>query len=431
MAQASLQTVKDAIAELQSTVDNLERNGQITLDTPSSFAIANTSLRLGRQTNPPLAAGFEVVMSSQVATAVRLAIDLQIFKSLAAAFPSPLTADQLAEKAQQHVKVEVDPHFIVRVLRMITIYHVVSEVGPRTYVANDKTLAFGAEDGSLEGLHRHFCDLYQHVFQHSVDYFKQNGYKMPDDPTKGPYQSWTKTEGTTAYDYWLTLPGVVDNFNNFMKALETSHWYTWYDAVGETKKHLTAAGKAADGLDELLLVDVGGGKGGLVHGLRSHLTSAGLKGRLVLEEREAVIRDALHEAAAAGHSTNEEGMPGVEYIVHDFFQPQPETAQGALYYYVHWIMHNWSDDNCLKILSGIARAMTKGYSRLMINERVLAEEGNDLKSAGLDFHMAYAHSAKERTLSEFTSLIEQVGMEVVGYHKAPDGGEDIVEYMLA
>lgn len=53
----------------------------------------------------------------------------------------------------------------------------------------------------------------------------------------------------------------------------------------------------------------------------------------------------------------------VRFVPHDFFDPNPE--QGADVYWLRYILHDWADDYCVRILSSIKASMGP-KSRILI-----------------------------------------------------------------
>lgn len=346
-------------------------------------------------------------------------IQLGVFQALAK--HTPQSAEELASNAREMVKpAAVDTSFIIRSMRWVVRYGWAIEQIPGVYAANANTMVLGAEDGRSQSKIIHFYDQWTAVLAHSGDHFAKNGFIMPTSPTEGPFQSYHNTPGKTTYDVWTEQPGVIENFNNITRRPLKKDWWEWMDAPSLIRKH------AAD-MTKPLLVDVGGGEGRNVHCLRKCLYEAGIKGTLVLEERPIVIKDAL-DAAAALHYSFISGMPGVLYVEHDFFQPQPEIARGSLYYYTEQVLHNWPDEQCIVILKHIAKAMRPGYSRLLLNEEVL--QANSMMLVAMDYHMAYAHASRQRTLEEVGSLCAAAGLKIVQYHRSEEG-EEPIECMLA
>lgn len=60
----------------------------------------------------------------------------------------------------------------------------------------------------------------------------------------------------------------------------------------------------------------------------------------------------------------------IEFMPHNFFEEQP--VRGADAYLFRWCMHNWSDEQALKILRALVPAMKRG-ARVIINDSILPE----------------------------------------------------------
>lgn len=58
----------------------------------------------------------------------------------------------------------------------------------------------------------------------------------------------------------------------------------------------------------------------------------------------------------------------VEFCPHDFFEENP--VKGADVYWLRYIMHDWSDEFCVRILRGIGRSMG-ARSRILICDQVM------------------------------------------------------------
>lgn len=57
----------------------------------------------------------------------------------------------------------------------------------------------------------------------------------------------------------------------------------------------------------------------------------------------------------------------ISFMTHDFFTPQPVVADVYLF---RWILHNWSDKYCVRILRALVPALKPG-ARIVINEHVM------------------------------------------------------------
>jgi hypothetical protein len=110
-------------------------------------------------------------------------------------------------------------------------------------------------------------------------------------------------------------------------------------------------------LGEATIVDIGGS-----HGLVSiDIAKAFPNLRFVVQDLPKVIQDAKAELP-------EELSDRVTYMAHDFFTEQP--VKDADIYYFRWILHDWSDKYCLKILKALIPALKSG-ARLLLSERCL------------------------------------------------------------
>lgn len=99
-------------------------------------------------------------------------------------------------------------------------------------------------------------------------------------------------------------------------------------------------------------------------------------------------------------------------------------------YFFHFIMHDWSDEVCAGILSRTAAVMKKGYSKLLLNEFILPNQGCPLFPAGFDLQMMAMHAAQERTETQWKQLLESVGLQVIKFWIPSGGGEGIIEAEL-
>ena len=155
------------------------------------------------------------------------------------------------------------------------------------------------------------------------------------------------------------------------------------------------------------VVDVGGGRGAMLAGvLRAWPRLTG-----VVADRPDVAAEADGAFADAGLSDR------AHAVGTDFFESVPS---GAEVYFLSNVLHDWDDDDCLRILRTVRSAMDTG-SRLVIVERLLgvpgrsATEARDL--AFLDLHMLVMFGARERTKSEYDALLADAGFrtgELIG-----------------
>lgn len=75
----------------------------------------------------------------------------------------------------------------------------------------------------------------------------------------------------------------------------------------------------------------------------------------------------------------------MKFVPHDFFQPQP--TPGADVYVLRHICHNWSVDNCVRILRQIVPAL-RPHSKILLVE-VVVTPSNAEESKVAERYMRY------------------------------------------
>jgi hypothetical protein len=97
------------------------------------------------------------------------------------------------------------------------------------------------------------------------------------------------------------------------------------------------------------------------------------------------------------------------FVAGDFFASMPG---GADLYFMKHILHDWGDEDCVRILRVCRSAMHPG-ARLLVCERVVPP-GNAPSSAKLfDLHMLLTmHGGRERTLGEYRELLVRAGFDL-------------------
>ncbi|EFQ97743.1 sterigmatocystin 8-O-methyltransferase [Nannizzia gypsea CBS 118893] len=356
------------------------------------------SRALTAQLEQPENIAVDMAFSPMVASTVRIAVDLNLFSHIVK--NEPVTSAKLAELSG------ADEHLIVRVLRPLTTHHFVEELSPKTWKASRITHAMTI-DGIASG-HRLLSQLVVPAIQSAPEYMQEKGYSCPSDPKNGLVQYAFKTE-KSAFERISSIPSLLKDFNTFMGSTmgARTYWIDWYPVKS----------RLLDGAspDKALLVDVGAGKG---HDLLAYKEKFPNTGRLVLEDLPAVT-NAIEGLDSA-----------IEKISYDFFTEQPII--GARAYFYHHILHDWSDEQCLKILARVASAMTPGYSKLLLHEMIIPEVGASHFQAMLDMTMMAFNGGMERTKQQWTALLGKAGLKVVQFwDPAEEGGDGIVEAMKA
>lgn len=146
------------------------------------------------------------------------------------------------------------------------------------------------------------------------------------------------------------------------------------------------------------VVDVGGSHGAFVAGVLQREREA--KG--VLFDRPEVVEGARATLDHTGVGDR------IERVAGDFFASVP--AGGDVYLLKH-ILHDWSDDACVRILGNVRAAMTDD-ARVVVVEMLIAKAGTPSPAALLDLNMLVMLEGKERTAEEFGALFAQAGLRL-------------------
>jgi len=97
---------------------------------------------------------------------------------------------------------------------------------------------------------------------------------------------------------------------------------------------------------------------------------------------------------------------------------------------MHQVIHDYDDDTCRHILKQIMPAMEAGYSKILINELIVPDQGAHWLTTAIDWELLQSIASLERTETEFRNLIDSVGLRIAGIYKHPQGYDSIIEVVL-
>ena len=107
----------------------------------------------------------------------------------------------------------------------------------------------------------------------------------------------------------------------------------------------------------------------------------------------------------------------VSFQAHDMFTPQP--IKGADVYFLRYVLHDWPDSWCVKILEQVLPAMKSG-SRIVVMEGVMEPMGGyhgsktlERIATSLDLQVMTMMNAKERTEEDWKDLFQRVSPSLV------------------
>jgi hypothetical protein len=159
--------------------------------------------------------------------------------------------------------------------------------------------------------------------------------------------------------------------------------------------HPVAVAAAYDFSGADLIVDVGGGHGAVLRQVLSRFPAP----RGLLLDRDDVVRGIQAPDLLGGR---------IEVIGGNFFDAIP---RGGDIYMLTRVLHDWSDDDCLRLLR-VCRTAMRQHATLLIGDQIL--EPDPTQGRPVDYlvdvqMMAMFGDARERTKDEFTNLLSASG----------------------
>jgi hypothetical protein len=210
----------------------------------------------------------------------------------------------------------------------------------------------------------------------------------------GKQDGFVREFGLRIFDYLPENPAYAEVFNYAMSSYSAAH-----------TKWVLEALKGYDFSKIKSLCDVGGGHGHLVCNILQEHPQ--LKG-MVLELPSTLKNKELLWAEKMGMAER------CNYLAGDMFREVPSSDA----YIMKMILHDWSDEECVKILSNIQKASPAG-GRVLIVEHVVPGPETPHFSKLFDIHMMCALTGRERTEREYAELLEKAGLQYVQTHYPP------------
>jgi len=331
---------------------------------------AINAVRAGAQrANRVLAPGgvnvLELLTGAWTAQAIYVAVKLGIPDELAR---GPLPAGEVASK------VNANPDAVYRLMRALAARGVLRHCRDGTFKLTSigKALRTGTP-GSV----RDFALFLGHPLR-----WEDWGNLLYSVQTGKP--SVDKLRGMPFFEYVDTDADLAEAFNNAMTAGSEFAIYAVlaaYDFSGYRK-----------------IVDVGGGHGRLLSMILAKATVT----RGALYDLPAVVDGAGPELTKAGVGARCEVVGG------SFFDSVPEGADA---YLMKTILHDWNDDDSLKILANIRSAIAPD-GKLVLLESVLPERSSSDLGLLIDLEMLVAVGGRERTHTEWAYLLSRAGFRL-------------------
>lgn len=190
------------------------------------------------------------------------------------------------------------------------------------------------------------------------------------------------TLGMDLFEYFEQNPAEAREFSAGMTSI-TSLW-------------AREVAQAIDTTNMRVAVDVGGANGALLRILQQ----ANPKLHGVVFDRPNIAGDVAIQVAQADFADRTDVVGG------DFFKSVP-TAD---LYLLKFVLHDWDDPSCVKILSRCREAMTPG-GRIAVIEMIVGDTANPGVAALMDLDMLVANDGGgDRSLAEYDALLAAAGL---------------------
>jgi demethylsterigmatocystin 6-O-methyltransferase len=265
-------------------------------------------------------------------------------------------------------------------------FGLIDEVTKTSFRANRTTRTF--VNPHVAGAAPHVSEMHFPVAYVLPQYLKNHKYQDMNDTTDLPFQTALNTH-LSPFEYLKTDPVQMKALGHIMVLDGVQSWTSSYPVEKEVTG-FKASGESA------LLVDIGGGFG--QHSVMFKEKFPGLAGRVVVQDIPSTF---AHLPASK--------PAGIEFEEHDFFTPQ--TIRGAKFYYLRHIMHDWPDEDCIRILRSIIPAMGP-ESLILVDEVVLPETKLPWQVSGMVLSMMACLGGIERSKEDWESLLDRAGLKV-------------------
>lgn len=218
----------------------------------------------------------------------------------------------------------------------------------------------------------------------------------------GKQDGFSREFDVKIFDYASKNPAYGELFNKAMSSYSAMHTRWVLDAL---ENYDFSAIKT--------ICDIGGGQGHLLCSLilqHPHLSGTVLELGSVIKDKQLLWADRM----------------GVQdrclYLEGDMFREVPRADA----YMMKMILHDWDDEECVKILSNIQKASPPG-GRIFLVEHVVPGPQTPHFSKIFDIHMMCALTGRERTVDEYAKLLELSGLKYVETHHPRSGEIAVIE----
>jgi hypothetical protein len=280
----------------------------------------------------------------------------------------PLTAEEIAHRTDSH------PGYLFRVLRAMASQGIFRQGRDGRFRNTGMSKALMDGKGSL----RHM--IIQHLGRLNWTVFGS----FPETVKTGE-DAFTKIYGQRIYDFLSSHPdeaGLFDRSMTNITYLAVEPLLSVYDF-----SHFKT------------IADIGGGEGLLLASILYKNSQA----RGILFDLPGGLKHASSLLKSYGVEDR------VTMATGSFFETAPAGADA---YILKNILHNWSDEECIRILSPICSVLPEN-GKVLILEMVIEEDNAPSFGKLIDIQMmVFMKEGRERTVKEFRELLSKAGLKI-------------------
>lgn len=321
--------------------------------------------RLNRRLVPPPIAMMEMIMAAWTAQAITAAADLGIADALA---KGPLSAEQLASA------VNADADAVSRLMRALITRGIFRQRDDGRYELTPLADTLRSDsDVSLNAWARFMgSPRHREHWSHLPDAIRSGRAVVP------------ALRGKPFFEYVVDEPEFGEIFNGAMTSV--------------SELAITGLIAGYDFSPYATIVDVGGGHGRLL----AAILGATANSRGILFDLSHVVVGAsavLEEHRVADRVRIAEGS---------FFDAVPDGGDA---YILKQVIHDWVDDDAVRILGNVREAAARGKKVLLV-EAVIPEHNREFPGKWVDLEMLLVAAARERTAAEYGELLKRAGFDM-------------------
>jgi hypothetical protein len=297
-----------------------------------------------------------------------------------------MLGDEELDSVEIATRVAANADATRRLLRMLVAMGIFEEKAPHVF-RNNKLSAFLRTDNPK--------NVRAMILMHNSDAMSRPWYEQLEQGVRDGVPPFQLSHGEELFDY-------LDHHADFDKL---------FSEAMDNVEALTGDSFATDfdwgRFDRI--IDVGGSRGAKSLAIlkrHSNLTA-------LVVDRAQVIAEA--ERYWVAHRTS--GVERLHFQAGDLLASIPSALSEKDIYLVSAVLHGFDDNTCITVLRNLANACGQTGARIALLEMVLPEVGADLPGASFDMQMFMGSRGRERTLKEWTSLLDRAGItleEVVG-----------------